>query len=139
PKGTVHVISDIHGDDVKLRHVINNASGSLRPLVEQLFAGRLSPGELQDLLALILYPRETLEGIEPLFVDPAARRDFARHSLRHLFEIIRVLARRYNLAHTLSLLPADYSPLLQELLYTSAADQADDVLAAVVDVLARQQ
>ena len=25
PKGTVHVISDIHGEDKKLRHVINNA------------------------------------------------------------------------------------------------------------------
>ena len=32
PKGTVHVISDIHGEDQKLRHVINNASGSLRPI-----------------------------------------------------------------------------------------------------------
>ena len=32
PKGTIHVISDIHGEDKKLRHVINNASGTLRPL-----------------------------------------------------------------------------------------------------------
>ena len=38
PKGTVHVISDVHGEDQKLRHVINNASGTLRPVVEQLFA-----------------------------------------------------------------------------------------------------
>ena len=36
PKGTIHVISDIHGEDKKLRHVINNASGTLRPLVERL-------------------------------------------------------------------------------------------------------
>ena len=26
PKGTVHVISDIHGEDKKLRHVINDSS-----------------------------------------------------------------------------------------------------------------
>ena len=38
PKGTVHVISDIHGEEKKLRHVINNASGTLRPLVQKLFA-----------------------------------------------------------------------------------------------------
>ena len=31
PKGTIHVISDIHGEDKKLRHVINNASGTLAP------------------------------------------------------------------------------------------------------------
>ena len=33
PKGVIHVISDIHGENQKLRHVINNASGRLRPLV----------------------------------------------------------------------------------------------------------
>jgi len=38
PKGTIHVISDVHGEDKKLRHVINNASGTLRPLVERMFA-----------------------------------------------------------------------------------------------------
>ena len=27
PKGTIQVSSDIHGEDKKLRHVINNASG----------------------------------------------------------------------------------------------------------------
>src|SRR5262245_20424813 len=37
PKGTVHIISDIHGEVKKLRHVINNASGTLRPLVQKLF------------------------------------------------------------------------------------------------------
>src|SRR5437879_4331573 len=34
PKGTVHVVSDVHGEFKKLIHVINNASGSLRPMVE---------------------------------------------------------------------------------------------------------
>src|SRR5690242_16934314 len=61
PRGTVHIISDIHGDDIKLRHVINNASGTLRPLVERLFAGKLAPADLQEFLTLIFYPRETLE------------------------------------------------------------------------------
>src|SRR5687767_1727402 len=50
PKGTIHVISDIHGEDKKLRHVINNASGTLRPLVEKLFKTRYSKKEFQELL-----------------------------------------------------------------------------------------
>src|SRR5205814_9448043 len=50
PKGVIHVISDIHGDDTKLRHVINNASGTLRPLIEQLFGPSLEPAELQELI-----------------------------------------------------------------------------------------
>ena len=49
PKGAVHVISDVHGEDRKLRHVINNASGMLRPVVERLFADRLSPAEMQEI------------------------------------------------------------------------------------------
>ena len=36
PQPTVHVVSDVHGEYVKLRQVINNASGSLRPLVERV-------------------------------------------------------------------------------------------------------
>src|SRR3712207_2124010 len=58
PKGTVHVISDIHGEDKKLRHVINNASGTLRPLVERLFASDADPTQLQEFLTLTFYPAE---------------------------------------------------------------------------------
>ena len=58
PRGAVHVISDVHGEDKKLRHVINNASGTLRPLVQGLFASAGStPDELrQEFLTLIFYP-----------------------------------------------------------------------------------
>src|ERR671939_653281 len=61
PKGTVHVVSDVHGEYKKLRHIINNASGSLRPLVERLFAGELVAEEIAHLLAVIYYPHETIE------------------------------------------------------------------------------
>ena len=71
PKGAVHVVSDVHGEDVKLRHVINNASGTLRPLVERLFGARMTKAELQEFLALIFYPREMLERLEPELRDPA--------------------------------------------------------------------
>ena len=50
PKGTIHVISDIHGEDQKLRHVINNASGTLRPFVEKLFKAQMEPRQFQEFL-----------------------------------------------------------------------------------------
>src|SRR5215468_2534979 len=59
PKPTVHVVSDVHGEYVKLRQVINNASGSLRPLFERLFAGRLDGEQIERLLTVMYYPRET--------------------------------------------------------------------------------
>src|SRR5437667_12313137 len=74
PKGTVHVISDVHGEYAKLRHVINNASGTLRPLVERLFADQLPPAELRQFLTLLFYPKELLERLEPELRDPARKR-----------------------------------------------------------------
>src|SRR6202011_481709 len=56
PQGTIHVISDVHGEDQKLRHIINNASGTLRPLVERLFQEHLTPKHFRELLTLIFYP-----------------------------------------------------------------------------------
>src|SRR5919199_4108614 len=78
PKGVVHVVSDVHGEYKKLRHIINNASGSLRPLVESLFAGELTADEIQHLLAVIYYPHEAIEYWRPTLSDPARRREFVR-------------------------------------------------------------
>ncbi len=58
PKGVVHVISDIHGEDKKLQHVINNASGTLRPIVESMFATTMSETERAEFLKLAFYPSE---------------------------------------------------------------------------------
>src|SRR3984885_9959122 len=87
PKGTVHVISDIHGEDKKLRHVINNASGTLRPLVERLFAHRMSPKEFQEFLTLTFYPAEVAERMEQTAMDPVELRAFAIRTMRHQFEL----------------------------------------------------
>jgi fructose-1,6-bisphosphatase-3 len=138
PKGTVHVISDVHGEDVKLRHVINNASGTLRPVVERLFQDRLPPAELQEFLTLIFYPREVLKRIRPRLQDDLARREFAKNTLRNLFELIRTLARKYTLARAVRVFPADYRNLLQELLYERAHEWSPQYIDAVVDALVRE-
>src|SRR6201984_1608917 len=77
PKGTIHVISDIHGEDKKLRHVINNASGTLRPLVERLFKDRTSPDEFQKILTLIFYPAEVVGHLEETLRDPQEQKAYA--------------------------------------------------------------
>jgi fructose-1,6-bisphosphatase-3 len=137
PKGTVHVISDIHGEDAKLRHVINNASGRLRPLVEQVFADRLSPAELQEFLTLIFYPRETLERLRPALTDAADQQAFCRRTLRQLFEVVRLLARRFPLRRTTRLFPADYHDLFQELLHDPAREHGSAYYDALIDPLVR--
>ncbi|HEV7498461.1 MAG TPA: fructose-bisphosphatase class III, partial [Vicinamibacteria bacterium] len=124
PKGAVHIVSDVHGEDVKLRHVVNNASGTLRPLVERLFGERMTKAELQDFLALVFYPREMLERLEPELADPARRQAFARRVLPDLYTLVHALAARYTLPHLDRLLPEEYAELLREMLYGPARDPA---------------
>jgi fructose-1,6-bisphosphatase-3 len=135
PKGTVHVLSDVHGEHAKLRHVINNASGTLRPLVERLFAKELSAAQLQEFLAVLFYPRETLEQVEPKLADDSARRDYCRRQLRCLFTLIHALAGDAGAGRIQRILPADYRELLQELLSRSSPQSAADYVEACLDVL----
>ena len=135
PKGTVHVISDVHGEDVKLRHVINNASGTLRPLVEQLFRDRLSPAELQEFITLLFYPKETLAALEPTLGDSAQKQAFCRRVLRQLFEMLRFLAGRFTLPRILRILPPDYRELFLDLLYEHAENKKTGYVEAIFNAL----
>src|SRR4030095_10806764 len=97
PKGTVHVVSDVHGEHKKLKHIINNASGSLRPLVERVTEGRLSPEELRELLSILSYPREAYAAIRP--ADEGDRKRFVLRTLALEIDVIRALSSRYSLRH----------------------------------------
>jgi fructose-1,6-bisphosphatase-3 len=138
PKGTVHVISDIHGEDKKLRHVINNASGTLRPLVERLFAGRMQPRAFQDFLTLTFYPAEITERLERTLSDPAELRDFAVNTLRYQFELARALATRFSLRRAMEVFPAEYRELLAEMLHEPTTGRGQEFVEAIVDELLRR-
>lgn len=137
PKGAVHVISDIHGEDKKLRHIINNASGTLRPLVEQLFQDKLEPREFQQLLTLIFYPAELVAQLEGQLKTEAEQLAFGEPVVARLFEIVRVLAARRSLRRTEHVFPAEYRDLFAEVLHAPAAERAPEFTSAIVGALAR--
>jgi fructose-1,6-bisphosphatase-3 len=139
PKGAIHVISDIHGEDKKLRHVINNASGTLRPLVEQMFQKRLPADEFQALLTLIFYPAEVIDGLETTLTDEDARAAYARRMLTPLFEIVRVLAARRSLKRTEEVFPEDYRDLFSEILHAPTTERGGDFVGAIVGMLAARR
>ncbi len=138
PKGTVHVISDVHGEDKKLRHVINNASGTLRPLAELLFENRLEPREFQEFLTLLFYPAEVTERLEQTLTDPDELRVFARRTLRHQFELVRVLASRYSLKRATQVFPREYAGLFSEMLYQPTTERDENFVDAIVDEMVRR-
>jgi fructose-1,6-bisphosphatase-3 len=120
PKGTVHVLSDVHGDFKKLKHVVNNGSGSLRPFVDQVFGERLDAAEKVELLNLIYYPSETFAYLAPRLSDMAARRAFLQRTLRRAFELVFALSRRYAISHVEHAFPAPFRLLCRELLLERA-------------------
>src|SRR5260370_15980972 len=136
PRGTIHVISDIHGEDKKLRHVINNASGTLRPLVERLLKDRMPPEQFQEFLTLGFYPAEVIGRLEQTLQSKQERNDYAMRTLDNLFHIVRVLAARRSLKHSMRIFPAEYRELLAEILHEPSAERDRSYVDAIVDELA---
>ncbi len=138
-RGAIHVISDVHGEDKKLRHVINNASGALRPLIERLLGDRLAGRELEAFVTLSFYPAEVVARLEQTMTDPAEQRAYALRTLRLQFVLVRELAARYSHKRAMRDFPAAWRPLLEEMLHEPATDaRRDSFFATVVDELVRR-
>lgn len=138
PKGTVHVISDVHGEDKKLRHVINNASGTLRPLVERLFQNRLDPLEFQEFLTLIFYPAEVTAKLEKTLTDPDQLREFAKRTFRNQFVLVRELTSRYSLKRAMQVFPREYADLFAEMLHEPTTERGSEFVDAIVNEMQRR-
>jgi len=136
PKGTVHVLSDVHGEYRKLRHVINNASGNLRPLVDSLFAGKLNDDQRRELLDVLYYPREMMEHLRPALESAEVRRDWVRRTLRLQFQIIRQLARQYRRSWVMSIFPAQRRELFEDLLDEPVVRADESYVNTMLDALA---
>lgn len=137
PKGTVHVVSDVHGEYKKLRHIINNASGSLRPLVESLFAGEMAEGELRQFLAVIYYPHEAIEHHRPALTEEAKRGEWVRRTLRAQFRVARALSSTRRRQDVRKLFPPERRELFEELLDEPCRGRDPAFVDAMIDALAR--
>ncbi|NND96293.1 MAG: fructose-bisphosphatase class III [Pirellulaceae bacterium] len=138
PKSAVHVISDIHGEDKKLQHVINNASGTLRPLVEELFAGRMDADEMADFLKLTFYPAEVTERLRQTLTKPEQVRAYADRTLKPQLEVLRYLVSNFSLRLATKLFPAEYSELLLEMLHAPSTERGPEFISAMLDELVRR-
>jgi len=137
PRGTIHVISDIHGEDKKLRHVINNASGTLRPLVERLLKHEMPPQQFQEFLTLVFYPAEVVDRLEQTLTSETDIKSYATRTLHDLFHVVRVLAARRSLKHAMRVFPAEYRELLAEILHEPSTERDRSYVDAIVDALTR--
>jgi fructose-1,6-bisphosphatase-3 len=135
PKGSVHVISDIHGEDKKLQHVINNASGTLRPLVEEMFAETMDAEEMKEFLKLTFYPAEVTERLEKTLQHPEEVRAYAVRMLKPQLELLRYLVSNFSLRLATQVFPAEYSELLLEMLHAPSTERGPEFVGAMIDEL----
>jgi fructose-1,6-bisphosphatase-3 len=116
PKGTIHVISDVHGEYKKLRHVINNASGSLKLLLQELCKDRLSEAEQLRLLSFIYYPRESYQFYMAGVTDDNERLEMLEQIIGVELEVVRSEGKSYPLHAIAKLLPEQYLQFFRELI-----------------------
>ncbi|GAA4459825.1 fructose-bisphosphatase class III [Novipirellula rosea] len=138
PKSAVHVISDIHGEDKKLQHVINNASGTLRPLVEEMFSGRIDADEMAEFLKLTFYPAEVTERLRHTLKSPEDVKAYAARMLKSQLELLRHLVSNFSLRLASNLFPREYSELLLEMLHAPSTERGPEFVAAMLDELVRR-
>ncbi len=139
PRPVVQVLSDVHGEYRKLRHVVNNVSGRLRPLVERLFGERLTEAEINDLLSLLYYPQEAMQYFGVSQFSPEQRGEWALTTLRRQFEIVRALAAPYRRREVLRTFPTEQDELFQELLEEPISGRPADYLPTLVASLAEHE
>ncbi len=140
PKGVVHVISDIHGEARKLRHVINNASGRLRPVVQELFTGKMDETEFQEFLHLLYYPTELLQKKLEEFNDcDELRYQWVLKAMQWQFELIRYELRTKRRKEIRHYAPKEFRELFEVLLNFPAGGHHEAFLTAQVRELVNRR
>lgn len=138
PKGVVHVISDIHGEDKKLQHVINNASGTLRPLVEEMFAETMTEAEMEEFLTLTFYPAEVTKRVGETLTSPEEIRAYALQMLMPQLEVLRYLVSNFSLRLATNVFPPEYRELLLEMMHAPSTERGPEFIGAILDELVRR-
>lgn len=135
PKGAVHVISDIHGEDKKLQHVINNASGTLRPLVQEIFAESMDEAQRAEFLKLIFYPAEVTSRLKETLTTSRQVRAYAVRMLAPQLKLLRYLVSNFSLRLATEVFPAEYRELLLEMMHSPSTDRGPEFVSAILDEL----
>lgn len=152
PKGTEHFVSDIHGEYDPFSHVLRNASGVIKDLIERTFGDSVPENEKKSLAALIYYPEKKLAIAEKTENDLRA---WYRTVLYRLVLMCRAAASKYTRSKVRKALPASYAYIIEELLHEDeqsrdkqryydqiietiiAIDQASDFIVAMGHLIQR--
>lgn len=135
PKGTEHYISDIHGEYEGFRHILRNASGSVRSKIDQTLGDFVSSAERKELASLIYYPELKLKKLRN---KKLLTREWYMLTLKQLVAVCRITVSKYNASKVRGMLPKDFEKIITELLTTGSKDfnkeeYYEQILEAILD------
>lgn len=119
PKGTEHFISDIHGEYEGFRHILHNASGSVRRKIDQALGDFVSSSDRDNLATLIYYPELKLQEIKE---TGKATREWYTITLRQLVSVCKITTSKYTQSKVRKMLPKDFEYVITELMTTGSKD-----------------
>ena len=119
PKGTEHFISDIHGEYQGFRHILRNASGSVRRKIDQALGDYVSSADRDSLAALIYYPERKLR---QLHRSGLLTREWYTITLKQLVAVCKITTSKYTRSKVRKMLPKDFEYVITELMTTGSKD-----------------
>ena len=138
PKGTEHIVSDLHGESGAFVHILKNASGVVRRKVDDIYGLTLSENEKRALCALIYYPKERIELVRKSLEDPPQPSqqgrepdegmgsftidEWYRRRLHQVVLVARAVTIKYSRSKVRKMLPEDYAYVIDELLHESSIE-----------------
>lgn len=136
PKGTEHFISDIHGEYEGFRHILRNASGSVRRKIDQALDEYIPSAERRELAALIYYPELKLKQLKKQNV---LNREWYTLTLKQLVAVCRITTSKYTVSRVRKMLPPDFESIITELMTTGSKDFNKEeyygqILDAIIDI-----
>ena len=162
PKGTEHIVSDLHGESGAFVHIIKNASGVIRRKVDDIYGLTLSETEKRALCALTYYPEErielvrrSLEELDSPLPSLQGREldegmgtftmdEWYRRRLHQVVLVARAVTIKYSRSKVRKLLPKDYAYVIDELLHESSIEHDrtnyyNAIIDAIVEVGCAEQ
>lgn len=152
PKPTEHFIADLHGEHEAFAHIIKNASGNIKRVVQEIFGNTMREEEIKQLCTLIYYPGRKLEYLK---ASEKNLPDFYNITLHRLVRVLQEVSSKYTRSKVRKTLPKEFAYIIEELLHEApsgddkqayynrivetiiATGQADEFIKAICRVIQR--
>ena len=139
PKATEHFISDLHGEYDAVQHVLRNGSGNVKEKIREIFQGRLSTREMNQLATIVYYPEDKIDMIVDSLESEEEINEFYSLTLLRITELCAFTVSKYTRSKARKAIPADYAYIIEELLFkdtimTNKEDYYEKIIKTVISL-----